>query len=183
MTKQAFTLIETVIVIAITTMMMLAIAVLYINFNLLYTYQQTFVATTRAAGSAVNAIGAVTLPADQVLASHAFASGTISSGATALVLELPTIDSSGNTVVGKYDYIALYLTGTDLYRKIEADATSSRTSSTKRVATLVNSLTFTYDNADFTKVTKVDTDVITQLNARQGPIQTHLHQQFYLRNI
>jgi hypothetical protein len=182
MTK-AFTLIETVIIIAITTMMMLAIVTLYINFNSLYTYQQTFVATTRAAGGAVNAIGAVTLPADQVLVSHAFYSGTISSGMTALALELPSIDSSGNILVGKHDYIGFYLTGTDLYQRIEADTTSARTSSTKRVAALVNALSFTYDNVDFTKVTNVAVDIVTQLNTKNGPVQTHLHEQFYLRNI
>lgn len=183
MTLRGFTLIETVIVIAITTMMMLAIVALYINFNSLYAYQQTFITTIKSAGGAINAIGDASLPADQVLASHVFSNGTISSGTTALALELPTIDTSGNIVAGKHDYIGFYLTGSDLYQRIEADATSVRTSSTKRVATLVNELSFTYDNVDFTKVTSVAVDITTQLNTKNGPVQTHLHERFYLRNI
>jgi len=174
---------ETVIIIAITTMMMLALSTLYINFNSSFVYQQTFIATTRAASGALNAISTASLSADQVLASHVFSSGTISSGTTALALELPTIDTSGNIVAGKHDYIGYYLTGTDLYQRIEADATSARTSSTKRVAALVSALSFTYDNADFTKVTNVTADIITQLNTKKGLVQTHLNERFYLRNI
>jgi hypothetical protein len=183
MTLRGFTLVETVIIIALTAMMMLALATLYINFNSLYAYQQTFITTVKSAGGAINAIGDASLPANQVLASHVFSSGTISSGATALALELPTIDTSGNIVAGKHDYIAFYLTGTDLYRRTEADASSIRTSGTKKVATLVSSLSFTYDNIDFTKVTNVTADIITQLNTKKGLVQTHLNEQFYLRNI
>lgn len=183
MMMRAFTLIETVIIIAITAMMMLALAALFINFNSFYVYQQTFTATVKSAGGAINAISDASLPADQVLASHVFSIGTISSGATSFALELPSIDSSGNILAGKHDYIGFYLTGTDLYRRTEADASSVRTSGTKKVATLVSSLSFTYDNTDFTKVTSVTTDIIAQLNTKKGLVQTHLNEQFYLRNI
>lgn len=181
--KHGFTLVETVVVIALTTMMMLALSTLYINFNSLYAYQQTVVATTGAAGGAINAISSAVLPADQVLASHVFSSGTISSGVSALVLELPTVDASGNIVAGKHDYIAFYLTGTDLYRKIETDAGSARISGTKRVSVLVSSLAFTYDNVDFTKVTNVTTNITAQLNTKKGLVQMHMSGQFYMRNI
>ena len=182
MMKRAFTLVETVIIIAIAAMMMLALAVLFVNFNSLYVYQQTFTTTVKSAGGAINAISDASLPADQVLALHVFSSGTISSGTTSFVLELPSMDSSGDILTGKHDYIGFYLTGTDLYRRIEADASSVRTSGTKKVATLVSSLSFTYDNTDFTKVTNVTADIITQLNTRKGLVQTHLNEQFYLRN-
>ncbi len=180
---RAFSLIETVIIIALMTIMMLALANLYFNFNSLYAYQQTFVATTRSAGLAINALGAAVLPADQVLISHTFSNGTFSSGTTVLVLELPTVDTSGSVVSGAHDYIAFYLTGTDLYELTAADSTSARTSGTKKIATLVDSLTFTYDNSDFTKVTNVATDIVAKLAIKQGVAQTHLHETFYLRNI
>jgi len=180
---RGFTLIETVIIIAITAMMMISLATLFVNFNSLYVYQQTFTATVKSAGGAINAIGDASLPANQVLASHIFSSGTISSGATSFALELPSVDSSGNILAGKHDYIGFYLTGTDLYRRTEADASSVRASGTKKVATLVSSLSFTYDNTDFTKVTNVTANIVTQLNTKKGLVQTHLNEQFYLRNI
>lgn len=179
---RAFTLIETIIVVAITALMMLALANLFNNFNVLYAYQQTFVASANNAGSALNAIGAAVLPADHVIASHTFSGQLRSSGATTLVVELPTINSSGVVIPNAFDYIAFYLSGTDLYRVTDPNVSSIRASGTKKVASLISSLSFSYDNGDFTLVTYVSTNVTATLNARNGQVQTSLHEQFYLRN-
>lgn len=180
--NRAFTLIETIIIIAVTVVIMLALANLYINFNSLYVYQQTFVATTNAATGAMSALDAAVLPADQVLASHSFSGVAVSSGTNALVLELPSINASGDIVTNAHDYIGFYLTGTDLYRSIDANAASARTSSTKRVAALVDSITFSYDTADVTQAASVSATTTTKLITKKGPVQTTLHGQFYLRN-
>lgn len=181
--NNGFTLVETVIVIALTAVMMLALTNLYINFNTLYVFQQTLIATAQSAGSAMNAVHAAILPANQVPASHTFASGTLSSDADTIVLELPTVNTSGAIIAGTYDHIAFYLTGTDLYQLIEANAASARVSGTKKVASLVESLTFTYDDPDFTKVKSVETDILVRLTPQSGPVETHLREKFYLRNI
>jgi hypothetical protein len=179
---RAFTLMETVITIALSAVIMLAIANLYINFNSLYVYQQTFVATTNAASSAIQALNTAVLPADQVVASHSFGGTTITSSASTLVLEVPSISSTGDIIAGTHDYIAFYRTGTDLYQRTDAGAGSARSASTKRVAALVDATAFSYDTADITQATRVSADVTTRLNTKKGVVQTTLHGQFYLRN-
>lgn len=177
-----FTLIETFIVIAISVVALAALSNLFIIFNNTYGYQQAFVASAGSASSAMNAIEAATLPADQVITSHNFSGTTYSSGATTLVLELPSVNSSGNIVAGVRDYIAFYTSSTNLYRLTQAGAGSQRASELKLLSTTLSSLLFTYDNADFTKVTNVATDIVTQAQFKQQAVQSHLNEQVYLRN-
>jgi len=182
MRNRAFTLTETIITIAMTAVIMMALANLYINFNSLYVYQQTFVATTNAARNAISALYAAVLPADQVLASHSFAGTTVTTGASALVLEVPSVNAAGDIVSGAHDYIGFYRTGTDLYERTEANASSARQTGIKKVAALVDSITFSYNTADVTQASRVSLAVTTKLVTKKGPVQTSLSGQFYLRN-
>jgi prepilin-type N-terminal cleavage/methylation domain-containing protein len=180
--KRAFTLTETIVTVALTSIVMGALAQLYINFNALYVYQQTFVATTNAATSAMSALNASVLQADQVVASHVFSGTTITSGAGALVLELPSMNSSGNVITGVYDYIGFSTTTTTLYQRTDAGAGSARISGSKIVATRVDSITFAYDTADLTQATRVSATTTTKFVSKKGPVTTTLSGQFYLRN-
>ncbi len=181
--NRGFTLTETVIVIGLYVVILLAITNAYLSFTRLYAYQQTFVPVAQSAGGALNAITTAVLPASRVLAQYTFSGTTRSSNATTLVLESPSINSSGGVIAGTSDYIAFYLSGTDLYRVTSIGAGSVRTAGTKRVGSMVNSLTFTYDNADFALVTKVDTDIVVQTLVREQIVQSHLRQQISLRNM
>lgn len=178
-----FTLLETVITIALTAVIMLAIANLYINFNTLYIYQETYTATTNAASSALSAVSAAVLPANQVVASHSFTIGTLSSGTSTVVFELPSVSASGAIVANAHDYIGFYIAGTDFYRVVAANASSARISGTKRIAPLVSAMTFGYDTADPTQATRISATTTTALSTqRSGVVETTLHEQFYLRN-
>jgi prepilin-type N-terminal cleavage/methylation domain-containing protein len=183
MKKRGFTLIEMIITLGISVVALIALVNIFLTFNSVYGYQQAFMAAAGSAGSAMNALEAAVLPADQVLASHSFSGTAYSSGATALVLELPAVDSAGNIVAGVKDYIAFYTSGTTLYRLTLAGAGSARVSGTKKLSTTLNSISFTYDNADFTKVTNVTADVQTQAQYKQQTVQGHLSEQLYLRNL
>jgi prepilin-type N-terminal cleavage/methylation domain-containing protein len=180
--KRGFTLIETVIVIAISVVAFVALANLFIRFNNTYGYQQTFMATAGSASSAMNALEAAILPADQVLASHSVGGTVYSSNATTLVLELPAVNSSGNIIAGVFDYIAFYTSSHTLYRRTQTGAGSTRISGLKQLSTTLNSISFTYDNIDFTKVTNVTADITTQGQFKQQTVQGHVNEQIYLRN-
>ncbi len=180
--NRGFTLIETFIVIALSTIAMVALTNLFLIFNSVYGYQQAFMAAAGSAGGAMNAFEAAVLPADQVLASHTFGGTTYSSSANTLVLSLPAVDSSGNIIAGTEDYVAFYSSSTNLYRLTAAGAGSSRISGQKQLSTTLSSITFTYDNADFTKVTNVTADITTQSQFKQQTVQGHLNEQLYLRN-
>jgi hypothetical protein len=180
--NRAFTLTETVITIALSVVIMLALVNLYLNFNTLYLYQQTYVATTNAASNAMKALDGAVLPADQIVASHTFSGTTITTGVNAVVLELPSINASGDIITGAHDYIGFATTSTDLYERIDANAGSARTTSAKKVATLIDSLSFAYDTADATAASRISATTTTKLVTKNGTIQTSLHQLFYLRN-
>ncbi len=182
MKNRGFTLFETVLVIGLYVVILLALTNVYLMFTRLYTYQQTFVPVAQSAGGALNAITTAVLPASQVLAQYTFSGTMLSSGTTTLVLESPSLTSSGSIIAGTYDYIAFYLSGIDLYRVTAIGAGSTRVAGTKRVGSMVNSLTFIYDNTDFTLVTKVDTDIIAQTAVRGQTVGSHLRQQTFLRN-
>lgn len=180
--NRAFTLTETVITIAMTAVIMIALANLYINFNSLYVHQQTFVATTNAARSGISALYAAVLPADQVIASHSFSGTTVTTGASALVLAVPSVNAAGDIISGAHDYIGFYRTGTDLYQNTEANASSARQTGIKKAAALVDSAVFSYDTVDATQASRVSLDITTRLVTKTGPVETSLVGQFYLRN-
>jgi hypothetical protein len=182
--NRAFTLTETFITIALSVVIMLALVNLYLNFNTLYLYQQTYVATTNAAGNALKALNAAVLPADLVIASHTFSGTTITTGTSTLVLELPSINASGDIIAGAHDYIGFATTSssTDLYQRTDANAASTRTSGVRRVATLVDSLFLGYDTSSATAATRISATTTTKLVTKNGTVQTTLHQLFYLRN-
>lgn len=183
MMKKGFTLIETIVVIAISVVALLALVNLFLIFNTTYGNQQAFMAASGSAGGAMNALEAAIMPADHVLASHSFSGTTYSSNATTLVLELPAVDSSGNIIANTEDYIAFYSSSEKLYRLIQTGAGSARHSGLTQLSTTLNSISYTYDNADFTKVTNVTADIVTQAQFKQKTVQGHLNEQIYLRNL
>lgn len=180
--KRGFSLIEAVVVVGITVAALTALINLFFIFNSVYGYQQAFIASAGSSGAAMNAFEASMFPAGQVLASHSFSGATYASATTTLVLALPAIDGSGDVIADAKDYVAFYASSATLYRLVEADAGSARTSGLTRLSTTLNSISFTYDDADFTKVTNVTIDIRTQAQFKQQTAQSHLSGQMYLRN-
>ncbi|OYV63686.1 MAG: hypothetical protein B7X03_00805 [Parcubacteria group bacterium 21-58-10] len=180
---RAFTLIEIIIVIAISTLMLLALTLLIYTFGNTSTYEQASLQSSGSARAVIREAEALVLPADAVLQTYTFSSGaTYTSTSTSLVLELPSIDSSGNSIPNAHDYAAFYVVGTDAYRLLQTDASSARTPGTKLLSTTIQSLTFTYNNADFTKVSSTTIDVQTQASVKQNVLTDHLREQLMLRN-
>jgi len=176
------TLVETIVLIAISTIALLALINLFLIFNSIYGYQRAFIATAGSAGSAISALEAAVLPAERVLALRSFSGTTYTSTTTSLVLELPAVDASGNLILGAKDYIAFYVSSTTLYHLIEADAGSVRLSGVTTLSTTLSSLSFSYDNADFAQVTRVTAEVETSMLFKTELIGGALRGQWYLRN-
>lgn len=182
LTPGGFTLIETIIVIALSVLALGALTNLFLIFNSIYGYQQISMATAGSSAAAMNAFEAAVLPAEEVLASHDFSGTTYSSGATTLVLQLPAVDSSGNIIPNAKDYVAFYTSSTNLYRLVQASAGSMRVSGRTQLSTTLSSLSFTYDDSDFTNVTNIIADIQTQAQFKEETVQSNLHEQLYLRN-
>jgi hypothetical protein len=177
-----FTLIETVVVVALSVIALLALVNLFMVFNSIYGYEQAFIASAGSASNTVNALEASVLPAEQVLTSYNFSGTTYTSTTTSLVLQIPSIDSSGNIVSGAKDYVAFYASSTKLYRLVSANAQSVRVSGRTQLSASLLSISFTYDNADVTRSTSVTADVQTRAQYKQQVLQSRLTEQLYLRN-
>jgi len=180
--NRAFTLTETVVIVAISVGMILTLDLLIYNFNNSSNYEQSLAASSSSASGFMRELESLTVPADNVLQTHSFTSGTRTSSSTALVLEIPSVDSSGNTIANTFDYAAFYTTGTTVYRLLEANAASARVSGTKRLSTTLGTLSFTYNNADFTQVNTVTVDVQMQTSVKQTVLIDHRTETIRLRN-
>lgn len=175
------TLIETVIVIGIFAALLSVIFSMYSGYMRLHTYNKAVLATAGSATIAANDLQDLVLQANRI-ATSATISGTVyTSDASTLVLELPSIDSSGAALAGKYDFVAFYVSGGKFYRVVSVDPASSRIPRSRTLSEAVTSVTFTYNSAIST-ANQVTIDMqLSSLSLRQ--IVTHqLIQKLYVRN-
>lgn len=180
--SRGFTLAETVIVVGFAAVIMVVIGLLIYMFGKMTSYEQATSLSSGSASAVMREIELLTVPADAVVSSHAFSIGTYTSSASTLVLEIPSIDSTGTTIASTYDYAVFFVSGTNAYRRIEANAASRRTTGTVKLSSTINTLSFTYNNADFTQVSSVTTDVQTRATTRQDTATDHRHETITLRN-
>lgn len=178
----AFTLIELIIALALFSIMLMALIRFFISYNTSYGFERVQVSTSYTARVLMDEITSAVLPADQVLTSHTFSGVSRASGASVLVVELPSIDNTGAVIDGAYDYIGFYTDGTKVYQAIDANAASSRTSRVRLLSDTVQSLTFSYDDISFPNVSTVTVDIVTSGSYKSQTTQTHLHEQVYPRN-
>ena len=179
---RGLSLLEAVLTIALFLILLMLLVLLFASFTSTYHFEQAYVGTSGSAGVTVTKLETLIRPADHVLVSHAFSGGTYSSGEHTVVLEIPSIDSSGNTISSTYDYAVVYTSGTNAYSLVEVNAASARRAGTILLTDALNSLTFTYDNGDFTQVKSVIVDVITRITIKGKTVGDHLHEQLFLRN-
>jgi len=177
------TLVETVVLVAITVAVLVALVNLFFIFNTIFGYQQAFMATAGSAGASLNALEASVLPAEHVLASRNFSGTTYSSATSTLVLELPTVDNEGDIVSGAKDYVVFYASSTELYRLVEANGASARKSGRTLLSSTLSFLSFTYDNANFAQVTRVVAEIETGRQFKEDVIQSTLRGEWHLRNL
>lgn len=179
---RAFTLLELVMTLGVFSVMLLALYNFFLSSNKTFLFETAYISTDGSAANVVSAIRSAALPANAVLASQALGGTTYTSSSTVLVLSLPSVDSSGQVVSSKYDYVAFYKTGTTVYQKTVADASSARTSGTKSLTTTASSFTLTYSTTDFTQVKSFTVDIQTTSSVKTQSVQGHLSQTIYLRN-
>jgi hypothetical protein len=179
---KGLTFVEMLVSLALMLFIALALATLYFNFDTLVDSQSGQVAAATDAARVMSEAEALVLPADQVLASHTFSGTVYSSSAQTLVLELPSIDSSGAVIASTYDYVVFYQSGSTTTRILSPNASSARKAGTRTLASTLSSLAFTYDSSDFTQVTKVDADIQTVKIVKGKSDSAHLHEALYLRN-
>lgn len=180
---RAFTLVEVLITVALFAVLMFAVTQLYIVFGRVIVFQKASIDVALGGSSIMDNIRLAGLQADHIIASHVFSGISYNSGTTTAIFELPSINSSGSIIPGAYDYIGIYSSGTNAYRIIDTASGSARTGEYKQLTGVLNALSFTYDNPDFTLVTNVTANATTSVVVRGETTQTHLREHIYLRNL
>ena len=180
--NRCFSLAESVISVAVVIYILAAFLVIYVNYDKFFNRQQVQMSIGNSARGAAAELQSAALQSDKIMSSHAISGTTYTTGAQAVVLELPSIDGSGNIISGAYDYAVFYLTGKSLYRRVQVDADSSRHSEFNKISDAVSALAFTYNNADLAQAAKIDVDMQMQATSGKDTISYHLHQEVYLRN-
>lgn len=180
--KRGFSLLESVFLVGITAVALLALVNLFVIFSSLNGYQQAMLAVHGSASSAMSSFQSSVLPAKKILASRTFSGTTYSSTATSLVLELPAVDSAGAVIAGVSDYIVFYSAAGTLYRLTEVGAGSARAPGLKILSSTLRLLSFTYTGNDLSKVSSVTVDLETEASYKQQTVRVRVREQLYLRN-
>lgn len=183
MKSRGFTLIESIIVIFLFALVMLAVVDMYISFNKSYSKQVASINTSLSAAALMDEVLKMGLQANAVVSSHTYSGTTYNSNGSTLVLSLPSIDASGNILSSKYDYAIFYLSGSTTYRVLDVDASSVRPPGSRKLSDVVGELAFTYNNGIPSSATKVTVDATTTSTAESQTFTTHLTQEVNLRNL
>lgn len=180
--KQGFTLIEVIMVLFFAGILMTVLFVLYDWHSKIYGYQQAMVRSTTAVRTAFGDLNQYAAQASAVLASASIGGTVYNSGTQTLVLQLPAADSAGNILPGHSDLAVFYLSGSNLYLKLQPDQQSFRKPLDKLLAEGVVSLVFSYNDPDFTAVKRVGIDLASSQQIKQQTVTSHLRQNIDLKN-
>lgn len=177
-----FTLLEAIVVIAISTVMLIVLVDLYRAYSRMYGYQKAAADTAGSATVIANELQEWVLQSKGILASGIFSGATYTTDSDTLVLSIPSVDSLGNTLTNTYDLVIFYTSGTNVYRILSPNAASSRVANTKTLTTTLASLSFTYNNASIPLANLITTDIRMQSTEGASSAQYQLTQKLYLRN-
>ena len=126
-TSRGFTLLETMAVIFIFSAIMFAVNQLFISFYHSYHIQNALINNAYTAAAFLNETEELTLQANAIIASKILDGTNYTTSSSTLILELPSINSSGDVLTTTYDYAVITLSpSTTVSRILSANASSAR---------------------------------------------------------
>ena len=153
-----FTLMEVVMVLFLGGICGTVIVNLFLGQNQIYKTQTAELIIMSDGRSALDDISNYVRSTNRVLSSYS----SYTAGLEVLILQIQSINASNGLIAATFDQVVYYLDSGSLYRQVFPNASSSRIAGTKKLASSVNSLAFTYNNIDFAQVTEVDVDITLQ---------------------
>lgn len=177
-----FTLVESVIMVFILALLLVALFSLYDWHGKVYVYQKAVVETTEQARFSTQTLQAWVNQAYRVESSVTLGGANYQSATTTLGLKLPSVNNQGQAIAGTWDYAAFYLDGKNLYIKVEPNASSTRPMVYKRLAESILNLEFVYDNPAWDSVRQVSVNLTTSIQAREQAVTSNFQQNLNLIN-
>lgn len=176
------TLIEALVSVGLFVVISLALFGVYEAFGKLYFLGSANLTAVGGSRASLTQVANLTSQAYRVLESRSVNGVNYSTTSSTLVLQLPSIDSSGKTIDNTWDYAVFYVSSTSFYRYLEKSAASARVNGSKTLTDSLQSVIFTYDNADFTQVRKVMVEIFTRAVENRVPVESRASEQIFLKN-
>lgn len=180
---RGMTLMELIVAIALSSIVAMVLGGVFLAQSRFYALQDAISETQLDAGRALDTAGLFLSSADSVLTSQTINGHAYATGTNTLVVRLPSIDASGDIVVGSYDYAAFGLDPDDVANfmyDIQASANSARVSGKFVKATLVDKLIFRYNTVSTTAASIIDFYIRTAKIAHGRTILTPSGRLYYL---
>lgn len=163
--KKGFSIVETVVVVAVTAFLGLAVAEMTISLSRFTQREGNLSETQRHALLGLEPIRTAALASDGIVASRTILGTAYTTGNAAIVLSVPTINAAGDVVANSTDYIAFArdaVDATKLIRATEAAAGSRLVTRVDTIIPLVNSLNFRYATSTPTAANSFEVSVETE---------------------
>lgn len=181
--KAGVTLIETLVAVGLFVLIALALFGVYEIYGKMFNLGNAHFSAVGGSRSVLVQLANFTSQANRVLQSSVINGTNYASDTTTLVLRLPTIGASGRTIDNTWDYAVFYVTSTNFYSYLEKNASSTRAGGgLKLLSNSVQSVSFSYDNGDFTQVKKVTAEVFTRVVENRIPVESRASEQIFLKN-
>ena len=180
--SSGFTLIETVIFVAIFSILTLALFNIFAVYGTLYTADKLQFTTVNDTRTPLNELAATVAQAHRVMNSQTINGTDYQTNTTTLVVQLPSITLDGSIVENTWDYAVFFTSSTNLYRLSAPNAASARPAGQKILGDSIVSIVFTFDSADFSLVHKVSVNIESQSQSNHVTVTNTSADQIILKN-
>lgn len=160
-----FSMIETMVVVAVTAFLGLAVAEMTISLSRFTQREGNLSETQRHALLGLEPIRTAALASNGIVASRTILGTMYTTGDDTLVLSLPTINAAGDVIANSTDYVAFARNATDdtkLIRATEAAAGSRLATRVDTIIPLVSALRFRYGSSTPTGANALEVTIETE---------------------
>ena len=150
--NRGITLIETMIGLAISALLVVILSYCLVIVLRLNEAQKTVSALTSSTDRGIYRISSSIQQSSQILSDAVISGTTHTTSSSALVLKIPTVNSSGQIISGSYDTVVYRRNPSDLSELQEitdAETGSARFDGTHLIARFVTNLLFRYNNSNY----------------------------------
>lgn len=166
MNNKGFTLIESLIVIAVSVIIFLIVAT---TFATLWRLSQTNLSafeTKSQAGIALQKISELIEGSDSVLQSRTINGTPYQTGENVLALKMPSVTDAGEIIPASFDYVAFAISSTSiLVADFEKAPSSSRPQGQVILSNLASALNFRYNSSSSTDINTIEIFIETAKSA------------------